>query len=91
LTASVDAYKAADYWNVFVNIEALEENPTSVENISEFGNVSINVNGNVIQVYGTNNYTVYSVTGENLGSPITLSAGLYIINVAGKCLKVVVK
>jgi hypothetical protein len=53
--------------------------------------VDVRLIGNEIAVEGADDYTVYSVSGQNLGKVESVERGIYIVVVNGKSFKVVAK
>jgi len=87
---SVEAYKRAERWKVFTNIQAIDESLTSiVENVAD--NVSVRFIGNTIVVEGTDDYTVYTVSGRNIGKVESVERGIYIVVANGNSYKVIAK
>ena len=86
---SVEAYKSAEYWEDFTNIQGIDD----VTPISDIQTSEINVRliGNTIVVEGTDNYFVYSISGQCLGKVESLERGLYIVVADGVSKSIVVK
>jgi len=65
-----------------------DDNPISDIQTSD---VNVRLIGNNIVVEGADDYTVYSVSGQNLGKVESVERGVYIVVVNGKSYKVVAK
>ena len=86
--SSVEAYKSAGYWKEFANIQAIEDTPISDIQTSD---VKVRLIGNEIVVDGADEYTVFSITGQNLGKVTSVKRGIYIVVVNDKSYKVIAK
>jgi hypothetical protein len=53
--------------------------------------VKVRLIGNEIAVEGADDYTVYSISGQNLGKAESVERGIYIVVANGKCYKVIAK
>ncbi len=92
---SVDAYKAADYWEEFFNIQGMNESGGSgIDSAAPLASKVI-VNGLEVElsVEAGTQVSVYSVSGQlvlkTTASRFTLpSAGIYIISAGGEAIKV---
>ena len=91
---SLDAYKAADYWNKFTNI--VEFDPTSIEDVTEDvptfeftadGIQFTGAEGKEVAVYTTSGALVENINAY-AGGEITLDKGVYIIRVGDKAVKI---
>ena len=85
---SVEAYKSAEYWKDFTNIQGIDDTPISDIQTSE---INVRLIGNTIVVEGTDNYFVYSISGQCLGKVESLERGVYIVVADGVSKKIVVK
>ena len=65
-----------------------DDNPISDIHTSD---VNVRLIGNRVVVEGADDYTVYSVSGQNLGKVESVERGIYIVVVNGKSYKVVAK
>ena len=83
---SVADYKNSWLWSDFINIQAIDNTPVSDIQTSE---VNIRFVGNAIVVDGTDDYTVYSISGQNLGKVTNVDSGIYIIVADGKSYKLI--
>ncbi len=90
---SREAYMAVSPWNMFGTIN--EMLPSGVESIESDGNIGITVDGNVINVAGTTGITVHDTAGRLIYSgkntPVTVPAGIYIVNDGNSSHKVIVR
>ena len=91
-TGSLEAYRAADGWKWFKNIQ--EKDFGGVDGVEDDA-VSIAVNGGSIEIAGADNarVEVYNLSGQLVysGTETTvggLSCGIYIVRVAGQIFKV---
>ena len=91
---SLDAYKAADYWNKFTNI--VEFDPTDIEDVTE-DVPTFEVTAGAIQFTAAEGkeVAVYTASGALVkiidsydGEEITLDKGVYIIRVGDKAVKI---
>ena len=75
-----------------VSLEAIfeKETSTAIEN-DNVDAVSVRLIGNRVVVEGADDYTVYSISGQNLGKAESVERGIYIVVVNGKSYKVVAK
>lgn len=87
---SIEAYKSAEYWKEFSNIQAIKDNVTSVID-NDIDNIAVRSVGSFIIVTGTDYYTVYSISGQSLGKVTSVERGVYIVVAEGKNYKVVAK
>jgi hypothetical protein len=87
---SVEAYKSADYWNEFTNIQPLLTDNSPISDV-EADNVSIRLVGNRLVVENTDDYAVYTLNGQSLGMVESLERGVYIVVADGVNQKIVVK
>ena len=85
---SVEAYKSAEYWKEFMYIQPIDEIPSSIID-STTGGITVRMNNNKIVVEGTDNYIIYSISGQNLGKTESVEKGIYIVVVNGKSYKVI--
>ena len=85
---SVEAYKSAAYWYEFMYIQPIDEIPSSIID-STTGSITVRISNNKIVVEGTDNYIIYSISGQNLGKTESVEKGIYIVVVNGKSYKVV--
>lgn len=88
---SLEAYKNADIWKDFYNITAgIDGTKADEVKVTATGN-EITVTGAaydaVVEVYGVNGALVYRGNGKSVAVP---SAGVYVVRVAGKAIKVAV-
>ena len=88
---SLEAYKKADTWKDFYNITAgIDGTKADEVKVTATGN-EITVTGAaydaVVEVYGVNGALVYRGKGKSVAVP---SAGVYVVRVAGKAIKVAV-
>lgn len=75
---------------MFTNIQAIDESLTPiVENVVD--NVSVRFIGNTIVVEGTDDYTVYTISGRNIGKVESVERGIYIVVANGNSYKVIAK
>ena len=92
---SLEAYKAADGWNKFVNI--VEFDPTGVEDVTDedapafeitAGGIKFtDAEGKTVAVYTTAGALVEKIDSY-AGEEITLDKGVYVVRVAEKSIKV---
>jgi hypothetical protein len=92
---SLEAYKAADGWNKFVNI--VEFDPTGIEDVKEDvapafeitdgGIKFIDAEGKAVVVYSTAGAVLEKIDSY-AGEEITLDKGVYIVRVGDKAVKV---
>jgi hypothetical protein len=87
---SVEAYKRADYWNEFTNIQPLLTDNSPISDIKT-DNISIRLIGNRLVVENTDDYAVYTLNGQSLGMVESLERGVYIVVADGVSKKIVVK
>jgi hypothetical protein len=85
---SVEAYKSAEYWKDFTNIQGIDDTPIS-DVVAD--SVSIRLIGNSLIVEGAENYAVYAFSGQCLGMVESLERGVNIVVVDGVSKKIVVK
>ena len=88
---SLEAYKKADTWKDFYNITAgIDGTKADEVRVTATGD-EITVTGAaddaVVEVYGVNGALVYRGKGKSVAVP---SAGVYVVRVAGKAIKVAV-
>ena len=88
---SLEAYKNADIWKDFYNITAgIDGTKADEVRVTATGD-EITVTGAaddaVVEVYGVNGALVYRGKGKSVAVP---SAGVYVVRVAGKAIKVAV-
>lgn len=75
---SIEAYKSAEYWKEFSNIQAIKDNVTSVID-NDIDNIDVRSVGSFIIVTGTDYYTVHSISGQSLGKVTSVERGVYIV------------
>ena len=85
---SVEAYKSAEYWKDFTNIQGIDDTPIS-DVVAD--SVSIRLIGNSLIVEGAESYAVYALSGQCLGKVESLERGVYIVVADGVSKKIVVK
>lgn len=67
-----------------------ESGSSSINSTTE-DNLNIRVEGGKIVVDGAENFTVTSITGQNLNPASSLNSGVYVVGVNGKAHKIIVK
>ena len=87
---SVEAYKSAYCWGEFTNILPIKADGNPISEVRA-DNISVRPIGNNIVVTGTDNYTVYSISGQSLGKVTSVERGIYIVVAEGKSYKVAIK
>ena len=85
---SVEAYKSAEYWKDFTNIQGIDDTPVS-DVVAD--SVSIRLIGNSLIVEGAESYVVYALSGQSLGKVESLERGVYIVVADGVSKRIVVK
>ena len=85
---SVEAYKSAEYWKDFTNIQGIDDTPIS-DVVAD--RVSIRLIGNSLIVEGAESYAVYALSGQCLGKAESLERGVYIVVADGVSKRIVVK
>jgi hypothetical protein len=86
--ASIDLYKAADGWNIFSNIYAIEGSGESTHiNSTSTSSIVASCNSGIITISGFNtqeNVTFYSRSGEQLGTVASVDGRTtYAVNTTG--------
>lgn len=87
---SVEAYKSADYWKDFANIQAIVGDDSPILDIDE-AKMVIRVINNSIIVDGASQYAIYDISGKKLGMVGSLERGVYIVVADGISRKVVIR
>lgn len=85
---SMDAYKSHGVFGDFVNIECIEDTPTSVDAITE--DVAISVVGGLIAC--SDDFVIYNMVGKNVTACNgSLPSGVYLVSARNTIKKVLVK
>lgn len=85
---SMDAYKSHGVFGDFVNIECIEDTPTSVDAITE--DVAISVVGGLIAC--SDDFVIYNMIGKNVTACNgSLPSGVYLVSARNTIKKVLVK
>lgn len=86
---SIDLYKSATDWKEFTNILSLGQ-ATAIDDISS-DDITVSFTGGNIVVIGTDDYMVYSISGQCLGKQTNVESGIYIVVAKGKSFKVIAR
>ena len=86
--SSLDAYKAANVWKEFTNLQAISgtaiDTPSMPESISIQGGMLHNPNGLTVSIYDLTGRLVYSGNATT----VELPAGIYVVRCNGASCKV---